>query len=125
MNRLAAVLPLTLVLMACSGGPPPEPPAPPPLDPVGIYDCTVTAEGMEIGVTLTITGEAGGGYSGSINSDMGYAAVSDITVDGNRVSFVADNPEMVVFFNVQIEGDTLTGELDAGGFPGYITGRKR
>jgi hypothetical protein len=124
MRRLIPVFSLALLVAACSGGPPPEPPGPPPLDPVGVYDCALFAEGMEFGATLTITEEEGG-YTGSVDSDMGPAPVSDIVVEGDEMTFVVDTPEMVVFFVVVFDGDTFTGEFDTGGMYGSITGTKR
>ena len=124
MKRLLFGLPLALLFAACSGGPPPEPPGPPPLDPVGVYDCVVFAEGMEIGVMLTITGEAGA-YSGSVETEMGPGRVSDVAVDGQNMSFVVDTGDMTVFFSVLFDGDTFTGDFDAGGMGGSVSGTKR
>lgn len=124
MKRLAAVIPLIVFLAACSGGPPPEPPAPPPLDPVGTYDCMAAVEGMEVALTLTITGEEGA-YSGSVNSEMGPASVTNIVVQGNEMTFTVDSPDMLVFFAVVFEGDSFTGEFDVDGMMGYISGKKR
>jgi len=124
MKRLMTVLPLALFVAACSGGPPPEPPTPPPLDPVGVYDCLLDVDGMEIGATLTITGTPEA-YTGTVDSDMGLAPVSDISVDGNEMTFAVDTPEMAVFFVVVFDGDTFTGEFDAGGMGGFISGTKR
>lgn len=124
MKRLAAVIPLIVFLAACSGGPPPEPPAPPPLDPVGTYDCMAAVEGMEVALTLTITGEEGA-YSGSVNSEMGPASVANIVVQGNEMTFTVDSPDMLVFFAVVFEGDSFTGEFDVDGMMGYISGKKR
>ena len=128
MRRLVNTLPMALILAACSGGmsggAPPAPPPPPELDPVGVYDCVVGAEGMEFGVTLTITGTAGE-YTGSVDSEMGPGEVSDIVINGNEMTFVVDTPDMAVFFGVVFDGDTFTGDFDAGGMAGYISGKKR
>jgi len=124
MKRFVTALPLALLLAACSAGPPPEPPAPPPLDPVGVYDCLLYVEGTDIGATLTIEGEAGA-YTGTVDSDMGLAPVSDITVAGDEMTFLVDTGDMVVFFAVIFEGDTFAGDFDAGGIGGVISGKKR
>ena len=124
MKRLMTVLPLALFLAACSGGPPPEPPAPPPLDPVGVYDCMLDVDGMDFGATLTINGTPGA-YTGTVDSEMGPAPVSDVAVDGNEMTFAVDTPDMAVFFVVVFEGDTFTGEFDAGEMGGFISGKKR
>ena len=124
MKRLMTVLPLALFLAACSGGPPPEPPAPPPLDPVGVYDCMLDVDGMELTATLTINGTPEA-YTGTVDSEMGAMPVSGISVDGMEMTFAVDTPDMAVFFVVFFEGDTFTGEFDAGEMGGFISGKKR
>ncbi len=124
MKKPMTLFPLIALLTACAGGPPPEPPGPPPLDPVGAYDCYLDVEGMGIDAVLTITGEEGA-YSGNVSSDMGSMPVSDIVIDGQQMSFVVDTPDMTVFFTVVFEGEDFSGDFDAGGMGGYVTGTKR
>jgi hypothetical protein len=124
MKRLTNLFPLVALLAACAGGPPPEPPGPPPLDPAGTYDCYLDVDGMGIDAVLTITGEEGA-YEGTVSSDMGSMAVSDVVVDGQQMTFVVDSPDMTVFFTVVFEGENFSGEFDAGGMGGYVTGTKR
>lgn len=127
MKRLLNTLPLALFLAACSSGgssAPAAPAAPPALDPTGVYDCLLDVDGMEIGATLTINGEEGA-YTGSVDSDMGPSPVSDITVDGQEMTFVVDTPDMAVFFVVTFDGPNFSGEFDAGGMGGVISGTKR
>jgi hypothetical protein len=128
MKRIISLLPLALLVTACSGGmaggAAPAPPPPPVLNPVGVYDCVVGAEGMEFGATLTITGTPGD-YKGSVDSEAGPGEVSNIVINGNEMTFVVDTPDMAVFFAVVFDGDTFTGDFDAGGMAGYISGTKR
>lgn len=127
MRKLALLSPMTLFALACSGGmsgPPAPPPAPPPLDPTGVYDCWLDVEGMELNAVLSISGEPGA-YTGTVDSEMGPAPVSNITVDGDNMTFVVDTPDMSVFFSVIFDGDSFSGEFDAGGMGGYINGKKR
>ena len=131
MKKILSVLPLTLFVAACaggmSGGAAPEPPPPPELDPVGVYDCWLEMEGMEFGLTLTITGTPGA-YAGSMDSEVGPGQVTDISIDGNRMSFIvhpADMPGMAAYFSAVFDGDTFTGEFDADGMGGYVSGKKR
>ena len=124
MKRMMTMLPLAMLLAACSSGPPPEPPGPPPLDPVGVYDCMLYIEGMEMPATLTIEGEADA-YTGTVDTEMGLEALSDITVDGQQMSFVVDTPDMVVYFTVLFDGDSFSGDFDAGGMGGSVSGTKR
>jgi len=126
MKRLMTTFPLALFLAACAGGTsaPAEPPPPPPLDPTGVYDCLLDVDGMELGATLTITGEEGA-YGGTVDSDMGPAPVSDIAVDGQQMTFAVDTGDMLVYFVVNFDGPDFSGEFDAGGMGGFITGKKR
>jgi len=128
MKRLATVIPLALFAVACSsggsGGPPPEPAPPPPLDPTGVFDCWIAVEGMEMGAVLSISGDAGA-YTGTVDSEMGPAPVRDIVVEGDAMTFVVDTPDMSVFFSVTFDGDTFSGDFDAGGMGGTITGTRR
>lgn len=125
MKRLLTLLPLALVLSACSGvSAPAAPPAPPPLDPVGVYDCSMDVDGMEILATLSIEGQPGA-YTGTVNSDMGTMPVGDISVEGDDMTFMIDTPDMAVFFTVTFNGANFTGDFDAGGMGGVITGTKR
>lgn len=130
MRRMMPFLPLALFIVACSGGasggpaPEPTPPPPPVLDPVGVYDCFLDVDGMEMAATLTITGTPGA-YTGTVDSEMGTTPVSDITVDGNDMTFLVDTPDMSVFFAVVFDGDDFSGEFDAGGMGGFINGKKR
>jgi len=79
---------------------------------------------MGIDATLTITGEEGA-YEGAISSEMGNMAVSDIVIDGQAMSFVIDSPDMTVFVAVVFEGPDFSGEFDAGGQGGFVTGKRR
>jgi hypothetical protein len=125
MKRLMALMPFALVLAACSGGgAPAAPPAPPPLDPVGVYDCSLDVDGMEIMATLSIEGEPGA-YTGTVDSDMGAMPVGDISVEGDDMTFMIDTPDMAVFFAVTFDGANFAGDFDAGGMGGVITGAKR
>ena len=130
MKRIMTVLPMALFLAASSGvmtgaaAPEPTPPPPPALDPVGTYDCLLDVEGMQLSAVMTISGEPGA-YSGTVNSEMGPAPVSDIAIDGNQMTFAVDTQDMAVFFVVTFDGNNFSGQFDAGGMGGYISGTKR
>lgn len=122
-KRLTTAALLGFVLSACAGGPPPEPPGPPPLDPVGTYDFVVAAEGMEIAGTMIIQGSAEEGYTGSVDTEMGGAAVTDIVVDGQTMTFFipeADGAVRIVF-----DGDTFSGGMDGSMGAADFYGTKR
>lgn len=119
MRRATTFLAAGTILAACGPG---QPPAPPPLDPTGTYSISIDAEGMQIGGSLVIRGTAEA-YTGSIDTDMGGAALADIVVDGNHVSFAV--PEAGVFFQLTFEGEGFNGTFDGAMGTGYITGRRR
>jgi hypothetical protein len=123
LKRLATVAALGFLLSACAGGPPPEPPAPPPLDPTGSYDITVAFEGGELLGVMTIRGSADAGYTGTVDTDMGGAALSNIVVNGQTLSFSV--PEAGVTAEVVFEGDSFAGSMQ--GEMGFadIFGKKR
>lgn len=120
MKRLLTLASFALVLASC--GAPAEPPAPPPLDPTGTFDISVDGQGMAVTGTVTIR-EAAQGYSGYIDTDIGGAALADIVVSGNVVTFTV--PEAGVSFMVTFEGAGFTGTYDGAMGTGNIKGTKR
>ena len=119
MRRRKAFLAVGVILAGCGPG---QPPAPPPLDPTGTYSINIDAEGMQIGGSLVIRGTAEA-YTGSIDTDMGGAALADIAVDGNQVSFTV--PEAGVSFQITFEREGFNGTFDGAMGTGYITGTRR
>ena len=130
MKRTGALLAVGLVMIACSqstgGGAAAAPPQPEPtLDPVGVYDFTTSLDGQPLTGMITITGSPGS-YSGSISTDMmGTVALRSFSVDGMDLMFMADLPDATVSFFLTFEGDSFTGEWDAGGMTGFMSGSKR
>lgn len=123
LRRLAPTLTLAVVLAACSGGPPPEPPAPPPLDPSGVYDITVeTSQGAISGV-MSIEGSPEEGYTGSVNTDMGGATMSDIVVEGQELTFQV--PEAGVQVRLVFDDDGFSGGMTGAMGEGMVYGTKR
>ena len=109
LKRLTIATVFGFLLTACAGGPPPEPPGPPPLDLVGTYDFVFAAEGMEMGGSMVIGGSAEEGYTGSIESEMGSASMTDITVDGQTVTFFV--PEADGEISIVFDGDSFSGGM--------------
>lgn len=119
MKRTPLFLALALIVASCT---PPEPPAPPPLDPTGTFTVSIDAQGTPVGGVLTIRGTAGA-YTGSIDTDMGGAALADILVEGNQVTFSV--PDAGVYFSVLFEGGGFTGSFDGAMGTGTIRGTRR
>ncbi len=120
MRRLTTLFALSM-MFAC-GGAPAEPPAPPPLDPTGTFDLTIVGDGMNIGGSLVIR-SAADGYTGSIDTDMGGAGISDIAVAGQEVSFTI--PEAGVSFQLLFDAEGFTGTFDGAMGAGSIVGVKK
>lgn len=123
LKRIPYALFLAVVLGACAGGPPPEPPAPPPLDPTGTYDFLASMDGMEIGGVMTISGSAEEGYSGSMDTDMGGASMTNLAVDGQTLTFYI--PDADVDVSITFDGDTFTGTLAGAMGSGTFNGSRR
>ncbi len=133
MKRPVALLAVGLLLAACSqsgGGtaaaprPAPTPPPAAELDPVGTYDYQTEAMGSTISGSFTISGSPGS-YTGNMTSDMGGVSLRDISVDGQELSFVGDSPDFIVIFVLAFDGNSFSGEWDAEGMTGFVSGNKR
>ena len=112
-TRPAVVAALGILLAACAAGAPPQPPAPPPLDPTGTFDIVVSAQGMDIGGTIQISGSAEAGYTGRIDTDMGGAALAGIEVVGDTLRFSIPDAGMsaeVVFAGTEFTG-LMSGDM--------------
>ncbi len=123
MKRFLAFVAVGIVCGACAASPPPPPPEP-VLDPVGVYDYSTMVQGMEMRGTVTIT-EEDGVLAGTVTSDMGTIILSNFAIDGMELTCVGDMPDASVLFLLVFEGDDFTGEWDADGMSGTITGTKR
>jgi hypothetical protein len=123
LRRIAPTALLAVVFAACGGGPPPEPPAPPPLDPVGVYDVTVEAQGMSLGGVMSIEGSAEAGYTGSIDTEMGGASIVDIEVVGQEVTFSI--PEASAQVRLVFDGSEFSGGLSGAMGDALIFGTRR
>jgi hypothetical protein len=123
MHRVAPSALFAVLLAACGGGPPPAPPAPPPFDPVGVYDVTVEAQGMSLAGVMAIEGSAADGYTGTIDTDMGGAAIVDISVVGQEVTFSI--PDAGAQVRLVFEGSEFTGGLSGAMGDALIFGTRR
>jgi hypothetical protein len=122
LKRIPSTVACLLVLAACAGGPP-EPPPPPPFSPVGTYDISMNADGMQIGGVIVIEGSAETGYTGSIDTEMGGTGISDIVVTGTTVTFsIAEIGGMV---ELEFDGDEFMGTMSSSMGDASIQGMRR
>lgn len=112
------------MVAACASGPP-EPPPPPPFTPAGVFDVSFAAMGQQMSGTLTIE-EIDGGYSGSLETDLGTLSLTDFTVDGTAVTFSGTFSGFALAFALAYEGEGFDGDISIGEMgSGAITGVRR
>jgi len=128
MKSSAIALALTFALCACSSAPRANTPArPAPLDPVGMFDFSTTADGTDVTGTITVT-RTDMGYSGAINTSVTEPLpISGIEVEGNSMHVLAHMPDDTVTMTLTFTGDDFTGNwsLGSGQMSGAITGKRR
>ncbi len=122
-KRLTVAAALGLLLGACSGGPPPAPPAPPPFDPSGTYDISINAQGMSIPGIMVIEGSPETGFTGSIDTEMGGAVLSNLALVGRELTFSV--PEVGATVQLLFEGDGFTGGMGGAMGEASISGIRR
>ena len=128
-RRVLIAAAVGFIVSACASGPPPAPPAPaatpPPaaFDPTGTYDFTASAQGMEIGGVMVIQGSAEAGYTGTVDTEMGGGAMSNIVVDGQTLTFSLS--EFGMDGELEFEGDEFSGYMAGGMGDADIYGVKR
>lgn len=93
---------------------------------VGTWGYEVETPQGTLGGTLTVRRD-GSGYAGSISSEMGTMALSDVSVSGNVLSFSFTAPQFgALAAAVTIDGDTFAGTItvpNVGAIP--MTGTRR
>lgn len=85
----------------------------------GTYSTTVKSPMGDQSGTLTVNDNGDGTFSGSMAGSLGSMDIQDGTVDGNTISWkmqmVVPMP-MTLDCTATIDGDTLTGSVNAGAF---------
>ena len=84
----------------------------------GSYDC-VTKTPMGDQKSVFVVNSDGDSFTGSNNGTLGSLDVVDGKVDGNRLTWTMEMKvpmPMTLKGNVTIDGDTLTGSINAGAF---------
>lgn len=87
---------------------------------VGKWNVNIAAPGQDLTGTMTITKE-GDKYSGSVLTALGEAPLSNIKIDGNKltadISVNAQGQEMEGTISGSIEGESVKGDINLPGFP--------
>jgi hypothetical protein len=60
-----------------------------------------------------------------MTSNIGGFSLSDISVDGQELTFFADSPDVLVVFVLVFSGNSYTGDWDAEGMSGVVSGSRR
>jgi hypothetical protein len=108
--------------------PPPPPPKPeqPTLDPTGNYNLNITFGGQAVPVALEMWKESGVWKGSAGNSQLGFANISAVVVEGRdvKITLVAENgPTFNMRINVKPDS-TVTGTWEGNGDGSPITGKK-
>lgn len=93
-------------------------PSAPATGPDGEWTCTMDTPMGEQAVTLTLA-TTGGALSGRADTAFGVQAFSGGTVDGNALAWrisVTEPMAIDLDFTATVDGDTLTGTVNAGPF---------
>jgi len=85
----------------------------------GTYNTTVKSPMGDQSGTLTVTDNGDGTFSGNMAGAMGAMDVEDGKIDGNTITWKMQMTvpmPMTLDCEATIDGDTLTGNVDAGAF---------
>jgi hypothetical protein len=96
----------------------------------GTYDTVVKSPmGDQKGTFTIVPGDDGNTFTGSMAGGMGSMDVKDGTINGNALSWKMDMTvpmPMTLNCNATVDGDQLTGTVNAGGFGDMpITGERQ
>ena len=95
------------------------------VDPVGVFDFNTTVDGTPVNGVVTIT-RANGIFGGSITTNVtDPITVNTVTVEGQRVSVVANTPDGPLTFLMDFTGNDFTGTWGLGTMSGTHTGKRR
>ncbi len=90
----------------------------------GVWDCvSATPDGGEFPFTLTVK-EDGGKLTATAGSDEGQIPLTNVTMNGDQLSFVATLNDQDYAVKVTVKGDTLEGEWSGGGDSGSVKGKR-
>jgi hypothetical protein len=96
------------------------------VDPVGTFDYSTVFQGQDASGTITIT-SSGGKYGGEMTISLAPDAmpITEVKVEGDRVTVDSVAPDGAVQTVLQFSGDDFTGEWHYGGMTGALKGKRR
>jgi len=83
----------------------------------------ITVGEQSIEAVLTISGSAEAGYTGHMDADIGNAAISNITVEGQTLTFGI--PDVQGLVTLVVEGVDFSGSVVGRLEEGMISGTRR
>lgn len=97
------------------------------VDPVGMYDVNLTAQGNPMAVNARIEKKADGTWGGQVTGDaIPPLPIKSVTVAGNSVKLVVTAPDGGdAFISMILVGDDVTGDWSMTGDGSTITGKRR
>jgi hypothetical protein len=118
---------LALVLLAAASAcatASPAPAGPAPLEPVGRFEFTTTAQGQPVTGAIVITGEPGA-YLGTIStSATPDIPVTGVAVEDREMRVSGDTPDGPIALRLVFVGDEFTGDWEFSGMTGELAGRR-
>ncbi|MBI3568601.1 MAG: hypothetical protein HY084_10440 [Gemmatimonadetes bacterium] len=106
-------------------------PAPAPrvrnIDPTGMYDVNITAQGNPMAINAVIEKKADGTWGGTVTGDaIPPLPIRSVTVTGNSVKLVVTAPDGGdAFITMVVDGTDISGDWSMAGDGSKITGKKR
>lgn len=97
------------------------------IDPVGMYDVNLTAQGNPMAVNARIEKKADGSWGGQVTGDaIPPLPIKSVTVTGNTVKLIVTEPGgSDAFITMIVVGDDISGDWSMTGDGSPITGKRR
>ncbi len=102
-----------------------SPPAAESFDPTGRWELLLDFNGQSLGVTLELVKLPGGGYGGTLSSQMGNGPIEKATLEGRKMSLTFTAPDgSAGAMNLEFDGTKVGGTWSAAGMGSTLTGAR-
>jgi len=97
------------------------------IDPAGMYDVNITAQGNAMAVNALIEKKPDGTWGGQVTGDaIPPLPIKSVTVSGNTVKIVVTAPDGGdAYINMIVDGNDVSGDWSMTGDGSKITGKRR